>query len=89
MNFFWLECELKRACFGQICRRRKVNYEINEVTLRNGCYRPVKYDGRTLFDTDSAYIYEMYDAFDVPNLCMRRRLYNITFGVILYSYIVQ
>ena len=89
MNFFWLECELKRACFGQICRRRKVNYEINEVTLRNGCYRPVKYDGRTFFYADRAHIDEINDAFDGLNLSMLRRLYNITFGVILYSYIVQ
>ena len=78
-ELFWLQCKLERAYFGQICRRRKVNHEIDEVTLRNGCDRPVKYDGRTLFGAVRAYIDEMDDAFDGLNLHMRRTPYNITF----------
>ena len=57
-ELFWLECELKSTCSGQICRRRKVNYEIDEVTLRPVCYGPIMSDGRTLFDAVRTYIDE-------------------------------
>ena len=49
-ELFWLECELKSVCSGQICRRRKVNYDIDEETLRTGCYGPGKTNGRAFFE---------------------------------------
>ena len=69
-------------CFSQICRRRKVKDGIDEERLRFGSSGPFESNGRTFLDADRAHK-------DGPNTCMRRTLYNITFDVVLYGYIVQ
>ena len=76
-------------CFGQKCRRRKVKDGINEVRIRFGPCGPLESTGRTFLDEDRAHSDGVYNAKEGPNTHMRKTLYNITFDVVLYSYIVQ
>ena len=76
-------------CFSQICRRRKVKDGIDEVRLRFGPCEPLESTGRISLDADRAHSDGVYNAKEGPNTHMRRALYNITFDVVLYSYIVQ
>ena len=87
-ELFWLECELKSACSGQIYRRKKVNYDIDEVTLRSGPYRLVKSDGRTFCDADRANNNEIRSVFDSAKMHMRIRSYNTTFYCTIQLYIL-
>ena len=75
---------------GEICRRTLVKNEIGEITLYLALLGTFESFGPMFLDADRAYSDGIYNANDGPNINrrMRRTLYNITFDVILYSYIV-
>ena len=63
----------------------KIRLRLTKLNWFLGATGHVVSDERTFWDANTAHS----DANDGPNMHMRRTLYNITFDVILYSYIVQ